>query len=232
MELCSLFQDLVYSIEIAAHSAGLEHYYLRTYFDTVSVVQRYQECFVPENWIPPHASCAEVEFEIGPLDIARSQMSDRDIVETLGIMLDADEIVDESENLTSITVELDIKFVLSVDSLRMPSEAWNDYCHKVTDRGRLQAGLENLKHRLQRAIGVEDKYPAMRVEARTMLSKSGRLALDEITAHWAVYIGADVEDDLRQAMLEDTMACIHAGLDVLDEFAQEIIEDFKTSTAG
>ncbi len=39
MKAWSLFQDLTFSLEIAAHDAGPEHYAPRVYFDTINAIQ-------------------------------------------------------------------------------------------------------------------------------------------------------------------------------------------------
>jgi hypothetical protein len=152
MELCSIFQDLSFSVQIAAHDAGLEHYALHMYFDTVTAVQVYQECFAPEDWIPPFTSYAEIKFEICPLDIARSQMPDRDIVKTLGAVPKHKGSVER----LPIGAYLDVQFILEVSKLgQLSSNKWDDYRHQLADRDQLQVRLENLKHSLQRAIGKD-----------------------------------------------------------------------------
>jgi hypothetical protein len=226
-----MFQDLVYSIEIAAHDARLEHYAPRMYFDAVSVTQRYNEYFVPEDWSPPFNARAEIEFELDSLDIARSQMSDRDIAKSLGVMI-KDDGAEDGPKLTPITVDLDVKFSLTINALAAQSEEWDAYRHKVAGRDLLQAGLENMKHKLQRAIGDEGEHPALYVEAHSTLTSSGNLMLNELVGHWPVCIEADIPDDVRQDILEDIMTRVHAGLDALSEFAQGIREDYAARTAN
>lgn len=226
-----MFQDLVYSIEIAAHDAGLEHYSPHMYFDAVAVVQRYHEYFVSEDWKPPFNVHAEIEFELNPLDTARSQMSDQEIVETLGVVIENEEIQDDA-NFSPITVNLDVKFSLRIGALAVQSEEWAAYRHKVAGRDLLQAGLENLQHKLQRAIGEEGKHPTLYVEARLALTPSGDLMLSELEGHWPVCIDADIQDNARQDILENLMTRVHAGLDALNEFAQGIKGDFETSMAS
>jgi len=231
MELCSLFQDLVYSIEIAAHDAGLEHYAPRMYFDAVTVRQRYQESFVPEEWALPFDVWAEISFELGPLDIARWQRSDQDIAAALGLQFD-DAVTDELESLRPIVVDIEVRFILAVSKLQASSGHWDDYCHAVAERDLLQAGLENLNRKLQRAIGEEgaDQRPRVRVKARADLTDSGQVVLGELVGLWLLSVDAGVADEVRQAVLEDMMNCVHAGLDAVDEFAQDIQKDFGSSS--
>ncbi len=224
MEACSLFQDLTFSIEIAAHDAGLEHYAPRVYFDAINVIQRYHECFVLEDWTPPFNARAEIGFEFSSLDTARAQLSDRGIIRVINPAPDEQE-PEEKANLGPLTVNLGINFILSLNLLGPPSEKWNDYCHDVTERERLGAGLKTLQHQLQQAMGGETA-PTVRVEAHTTLSSAGRLILDTLIAHWPVSIEADVEDNLRQAVLEKLMKRVRAGLERLGDFAQDIIQDF------
>jgi hypothetical protein len=218
METCSLFQDLAYSLEIAAHDAGLEHYYLRMYFDAVSGNQRYVECFVPEEWLPPHGVRAEIEVELEPLDIARSQLSDGEIIDALGAIPG-----DEAEALP-LDAHLEIKFFLSLDTLLLQSEGGTAYRRKVTEQDRLQAGLESFQYKLHHAIEEEDA-PALRVEAHSALIPSGYLVLDKIVGYWPVAVGMDIEDDIRQEILEDILNRVRAGLEALQDFAHDIQAD-------
>ncbi len=220
MELCSLFQDLTYSLEIAAHDAGLEHYAPHMDFDAVTAVQRYHECFVPEHWTPPFAIHAEVEFALSALDTARSQMSERAIMESLGVMIEA------GDQFAPLVVRLVIQFVLKVSALAPPSEAWQAYCYRVAGRDSLQAGLENLRRRLQRAIGDEPHRPPLLLEARTTLSAAGPLTLRELVGSWETLIDASSGDEARQERLENIMNRIRAGLEAMEEFAQDIQQDF------
>jgi hypothetical protein len=216
MELCSIFQDLSFSVQIAAHDAGLEHYALHMYFDTVSAVQRYREYFVPEDWIPPFTLYAEIKFEISPLDIARSQMPDRDIVKTLGLVKKGN-----NEKLP-IVAHLGVHFILEVSNLgQLSSNNWDDYRHHLADRDQLQIRLGNMKRGLHRVIGED----MIHIGASMTIAESGQLALSKITAHWPVTIEVDIEDAVRQARLEDMMNRIHAGLDTLETFAQNSAKD-------
>ncbi|MBN1890584.1 MAG: hypothetical protein JW850_21500 [Thermoflexales bacterium] len=218
MELCSIFQDLSFSVQIAAHDAGLEHYAPHMYFDTVAAVQVYQECFAPEDWIPPFTSYAEIKFEISPLDIARSQIHDRDIVKTLGAV---PKDKDSGEHLP-IVAHLGVQFILEVSKLgQLSSENRDDYRHHLADRDQLQVRLENLRHSLQRVI----KEDAIHIEASVTIAESGQLVLSKITAHWPVTIEVDIEDAVRQTRLEDMMNRIHAGLDTLETFGQNFAKD-------
>lgn len=221
MELCSIFQDLTYSLEIAAHAAGLEHYALHMDFDAVTAIQRYHESFALEEWLPPFHAHAEIEFEIGPLDTARSHLSRQAIAETIGA-------VAKGSGDPPIVTHLDINFNLSVSALGDPSsDKWIDYCGRVADRQLLQAGLENLKRSLQRALGEETGRSPLPIQAHTALAESEHLVLSEIDAHWRLPLEVDIEDSLRQARLEDVMKRVHAGLEALDAFAQDIGADFE-----
>lgn len=224
-----MFQDLIYSLEIAAHEAELEHYFLQMSFDTVSGIQRYQECLILQDWQPPATPHAVLSFELGALDIARSQMSDREIARAMDLPLDDEAWSEEETDDAPLSVYLNIQFSLPLDFLNVPpSEAWDAYRSRVAERDRLQAGLENLKHKLERAIAIGDERPELRgTRANVRLAPSGRLILDALETDWEVIIQADLPDDLRQPILEDLMRRVRAGLEALDRFAQDIKKDFS-----
>ncbi|MBN1890590.1 MAG: hypothetical protein JW850_21530 [Thermoflexales bacterium] len=222
-----MFQDLTYSLEIAAHTAGLEHYALHMDFDAVTAVQRYHESFALEDWLPPFHTHAEIEFEIGPLDTARSQLSQQAIAETIGATFEGE------KHPVPIITHLDVTFSLAISALGDPSsDEWTDYCSQVADRKSLQAGLENLKRSLQRAIGDEAKRLPLHVQAHTTLAESGRLVLSEISAHWRLPFEVDIDDSVRQARLEKLMSSVHTGLVALNAFAQDIGTDFEAVQHG
>jgi hypothetical protein len=223
-----MFQDLTYSLEIAAHAAGLEHYGLHMDFDAVTAIQRYHESFALEEWTAPFHAHAEIEFELGPLDIARFQLSRQAIAETIGATTKGGE-------KAPIVTQLDVTFSLSVSALGdLSSNKWIGYCSQVAAHNRLQAGLENLKRSVQRAISEgrsqgEAQHPALGIQAHTVLAESGHVMLNEISAHWWQPLEVDVEDSSRQARLEDVMKRVRAGLKALDTFAQDIEADFEAA---
>ncbi len=227
MESCSLFQDLSFSIEIAAHDAGLEHYNPHMYFDAIAVTQSYHECFVPEEWTPPFNVHAEIEFTFSSLDTARAQLPKQAMSQTLGIG-DHSAVSLSDDAHSPLMINLKTSFILNVSNLVPPSSQWEVYRHKVTTHEQLEAGMENLERKLQRALEIDDKH-SLAIASRTSLDSIGKIVLCEFLAVWEIAIKANEEEAKRQQVLKAILRKVCSGVNVVGDFAQEITKDFASS---
>ncbi len=231
MEVSSLFEDLAYSIEIAGHDAGLQHYGARMLLDTASLDREYREWYVPEEWHQPYFARAELSFHLDALREARAQFTPEEAAEAFGLI-----VPDELESMPpALMVDLVIRFTLDLQNWGMEqvdSERWHTYLGSISAREKLEAGLRNLRGELREALRAraEDKDwdPHLEPHAETYLSSGFGLLPRTLQVEWVAPINADLEEEDFNQELQAVMLLVRAGIEAARAFQEEIRRDYET----
>jgi hypothetical protein len=234
MEASSLFEDLVYSLEIAGHEVGLQHYGARMLLDTASLRREYREWFVPDSWQQPYLARAELSFELDALAEARLQYSPEDIAEAFGLVM-PDEDVGEIE-MALPAIDLTVRFTLDLYNWALEHDdidRWHAYLAGISVRDKLEAGLRNLRGEVRRALqsagGHADYELDLNLAADLFLAPGHGLLAKTLNVEWTVPIDTGLDEDQFSAELEAIMATTRAGIEATQAFRQEIQSDFETS---
>ena len=230
MEVSSLFEDLAYSLEIAGHEAGLQHYDAHMLLDTALLRREYREWFVPEEWEQPFLARAEVSFEIDALAEARTQYTPEELAETLGLVLPDDYDL----NPPVLLVDLAVKFTLDLRNWEFEQsdiERWHQYLAEISGRDKLESGLRNLRGEIRRALrtgAADDEWdPPLEISVDTYMAPGAGLVVKTLNVVWHTLINADLSDDEFAEHLQAVMTLVNAGVAATRAFQDEVQRDYE-----
>lgn len=233
MEASSLFEDLAYSLEIAGHEAGLQHYDTHMLLDTASLRREYREWFVPEEWEQPFLARAEVAFEIDALAEARVQYTPEELAETLGLQLPDDYDL----NPPPLLIDLAVKFTLDLRNWEFEQEdldRWYHYLAEISMREKLESGLRNLRGEIRRALrtgAADDGWdPPLEISVDTHMVPGAGLVAKTLNVRWHTLINIDLGEDEFAEELRAIMKLVHAGVVATRAFQDEVQRDYESVT--
>ncbi len=229
MEVSSLFEDLAYSIEIAGHEAGLQHYGTRMLLDTASLQREYREWFVPEEWHEPFFARAELSFVVDAALEARAQYTPEELAAALGLPAP-----DPDVEPPLLAVEVAVDFTLDLQNWgreQDDEDRWHNYVSGISAREKLEAGLRNLRGEVRHALQEEadDPHwdPPLDVRAETYVASGYGLVTKALHVEWVTSVDAELEDEEFAAQLAGTMRLVRAGILATRTFQDEIQRDFE-----